>query len=86
MTETKFSDEYLLKKAVELLGKIYPGALWNSCMYQDVIGADPTFHCCDWNEVVEETISLSIDLSLAKGDNHEFDIPDCLRATEIKKP
>ena len=81
----KFSDTYLLKKAVELLGKIYPGALWNSCKHKDVVGVDPTFHCCEWNEIVEEMQSFSVDLSISKGDNYCYNVPDCFRATEIKK-
>ena len=79
------TDSTLLKKAVELIAKIYPEAAWASCKYNDVPGASPCFHCCDWSEIVEEIISFSVELSLAKGDNHDFNIPKVLRAIKTKE-
>ena len=75
------TDSTLLKKAVELIAKIYPEAAWASCKYKDVPGVNPCSHCCDWSEIVEEIIDFSVELSLAKGDDHEYNISDGLRAT-----
>jgi len=40
-------------RAETLLRDILPMAMWESCMYKDHPEANPTTHCCDWNEVVE---------------------------------
>ena len=36
-----------------LLRDILPMVMWELCMYKDHPEANPTTHCCDWNEVVE---------------------------------
>lgn len=46
-------ERALAKKTTDLLHKILPMAMNRSCAYADDPGADPTEHCCDWNEVVE---------------------------------
>lgn len=43
-----------LAEAEALLKRIRPGAMFASCQYKTHEDAEPTFHCCDWNEVVEE--------------------------------
>lgn len=40
-------------KAEELLRHILPMAMWESCRYREHAEADPTTHCCDWNEIAE---------------------------------
>jgi len=40
-------------RAETLLRDILPMAMWESCMYKNEPEANPTTHCCDWNEVVE---------------------------------
>jgi hypothetical protein len=40
-------------KAEELIRDILPMAMWESCRYREHAEADPTTHCCDWNEIAE---------------------------------
>lgn len=40
-------------RAETLLRDSLPMAMWESCMYKNEPEANPTTHCCDWNEVVE---------------------------------
>lgn len=40
-------------EAEELLRDILPMAMWESCRYREHAEADPTTHCCDWNEIAE---------------------------------
>ena len=41
-----------------LLKAILPDAMWSSCEYSDNPFADPTSHCCDWNEIVVRIKSI----------------------------
>jgi len=42
-----------IRKLEQLLEDILPGAMAASCEYNDHPKADLTFHCCDWNEIVQ---------------------------------
>ena len=46
-------------KAEELLRDILPMAMWESCRYREHAEADPTTHCCDWNEIAERIREVS---------------------------
>lgn len=50
-----------------LLADIRPGAAFQSCRYED---GDPTFHCCDWNEIVKRIdAALASPRTQPEGDN-----------------
>jgi hypothetical protein len=38
----------------ECISNALPGAMFVSCEYRDHKDADPTFHCCNWNETVKQ--------------------------------
>lgn len=50
-----------LDKAEKLLNKILPMAMWESCQYKNDPDADPTTHCCDWNEIVDSILEIMDD-------------------------
>jgi len=48
---------YWIKKAKGmelLLGQMFGGILFHSCLYKYDPRADPCFHCCDFNEFAEK--------------------------------
>lgn len=67
VAEAREGWPYAIKRAMkaeDLLNKILPMAMWESCEYWEDKEADPTTHCCDWNEVVEQIRRV---LGLEKG-------------------